>query len=107
MGRWASTEGIPVITVDMDPQLGSTEGIPVIPVITVDTLGSPSESGHAGVGDPLNYSFLPTGSLRLLRGRDKTVSVGKHLTETVLLMKLDEIRFVGFGNALLGSKSVL
>jgi len=65
----------------MDPQLGSTEGIPVI---TVDTLGSPSESGHAGVGDPLNYSFLPTGSLRLLRGRDKTVSVGKHLTGTVL-----------------------
>jgi len=56
---------------------------------------------------PLKYSFLPTGSLRLLRGRDKTVSVGKHLTETVLLMKLDEIRFVGFGNALLGSKSVL
>ena len=59
MGRWASTEGIPVITVDMDPQLGSTEGIPVIPVITVDTLGSPSESGHAGVGDPAEVLLPP------------------------------------------------
>ena len=51
MGRWASTEGIPVITVDMDP--------PVIPVITVDTLGSPSESGHAGVGDPAEVLLPP------------------------------------------------
>jgi hypothetical protein len=65
----------------MDPELG----------FTALESASESEWGHAGVGDPLNYSFLPTGSLRLLRGRDKTVSVGKHLTETVLLMKLDEL----------------